>query len=109
MIGYTVFMTPSAEELAQKQHIADSIQQVKEQQQIEFAKAQAQNAKADETKTEQLIESSENKLNTSVSDDYSSKVQKYDVFANSAKGDGQSFNIDERTKLKTNRFLLKTT
>ena len=94
MIGYTVFMTPSAEELAQKQHIADSIQQVKEQQQIEFAKAQAQNAKADENKTEQLIESSENKLNTSVSDDYSSKVQKYDVFANSAKGEDESFFIE---------------
>lgn len=94
MIGYTVFMTPSAEELAQKQHIADSIQQVKEQQQIEFAKAQAKNAKADETKTDQLIESPDNNLNTSDSDDYNSKVQKYDVFANSAKGENKSFFIE---------------
>jgi len=94
MIGYTVFMTPSAEELAQKQHIADSIQKVKEQQQIELAKAEAENAKADETKTDQLIESHDNNLNTSVSDDYSSKVQKYDVFANSAQGEDESFFIE---------------
>lgn len=94
MIGYTVFMTPSAEELAQKQHIADSIQRVKEQRQIELAKAEAQNAKADETKTDQLIESSDNNLNTSVSDDYNSKVQKYDIFANSANGEDKSFFIE---------------
>lgn len=94
MIGYTVFMTPSAEELAQKQHIADSIQKVKEQQQIELAEAEAENAKADETKTDQLIESPDNNLNTSVSDDYSSKVQKYDVFANSAQGEDESFFIE---------------
>jgi len=94
MIGYTVFMTPSAEELAQKQHIADSTQKAKEQRQIELAKVEAQNARADETKTDQLIESPDNNLNTSVSDDYSSKVQKYDVFANSAQGEDESFFIE---------------
>lgn len=94
MIAYTVFMTPSAEELAQKQHIADSIQRVQEQRQLELAKTQAQNAKADEIKSKEVVQPSDNSINATISDDYSSKVQKYDVFANSAQGEDKSFFIE---------------
>ncbi|PLX10816.1 MAG: membrane protein insertase YidC [Marinilabiliales bacterium] len=99
MIGYTIWMTPSAEELAQKQHIADSLQRVEEQRKIDLAKVQAENARKEVETTERLTNSDKTIESSPASEDYTAKVQKYDVFANSANGTDESIYI-ENDKIK---------
>jgi YidC/Oxa1 family membrane protein insertase len=86
MIGYTLWMTPSAEELAKKQHTADSALRVQKQRQLETARLTEDREKQEEqaqisTATDDSF-GSEN-IN---SDNYSDLKQKFDVFANSADG-----------------------
>jgi len=94
MIGYTVWMTPSNEEMARKRVIADSIQNVKAQEQLRLA--QIENEK--HAQQQEASISNDNASNTSVptevSDNFTVLQEKYDVFANSAHGDEKSTIIE---------------
>lgn len=93
MIGYTVWMTPSSEEMAQKQHIADSINQVIRQNQIEEARLVNENLKLEEQS--QLTNTSYDNLSaTETTADYAGLTQRFDVFANSAIGEDHSTIIE---------------
>ncbi|NOY49925.1 MAG: membrane protein insertase YidC [Chlorobi bacterium] len=93
MIGYTLWMTPSAEEMAQKQHIADSIRRVDEARQIELAKANAAKVEAELKKTEGLAETTVNEADNKPTD-YKNLNDKFDVFANSANGEDKSIILE---------------
>jgi len=85
MIGYTVWMTPSAEEMAQKQHTVDSVQNANLQKQREAAII------AEETLRQEEESQLSNKYNNNTSvaeatDNYIELSEKFDVFANSALG-----------------------
>ena len=93
MIGYTVWMQPTAEELVQKQHITDSIQEVRQQQQIEAQLAEEASSQENETSFKQG--SDDGNINTDniskeISGDYSELKKRFDLFANSAVGEEQS-------------------
>ena len=95
MIGYTVWMQPSAEEMAQKRHIADSVQRVNEQKHIEeqlALEALRQENEASIANSEDDFENANS--NIEPSDDYSELIKKFDVFANSAQGEEQSTIIE---------------
>ena len=88
MIGYTYWMTPSAEELAKKQHTADSIAAVQRAKNAELLKS----AQALE-KTAQLQEAVE-EVEPQSSDTYADLQSKYDLFANAAIGDEKLYIIE---------------
>jgi len=92
MIGYTYWMTPSEEELAEKQakkqHTNDSIAEVdrrKEEKQITLAQAMERTAQLQEA-----VEEGENQS----SDTYSDLKSKYDLFANAAIGDEKLYILE---------------
>lgn len=93
MVGYTVWMTPSAEEMAQKQRVQDSIAAVNKAKQMaidsskktEEAPPPQQKAPVAET-----IEEPAGELST----DYASLKNSYDVFANSAIGDDKTYVLE---------------
>ena len=93
MVGYTVWMTPSAEEMAQKQQVQDSIANVNRARQIvidsiknaELAKVPEENISPN-TSPQQTAEI--------VSTDYASLKNNYDVFANSAVGDDKIYILE---------------
>ena len=88
MVGYTDWMSPSEEELAKRQFVADSIAQVQNQRILEMemmAKAAEEEEKAEVLEKESVvIESPE----------YSDLQSKYDKFANAAAGEEQNFIIE---------------
>lgn len=88
MVGYTYWMSPSEEELAKRQFVADSIAQVQNQRILEMemmAKAAEEEEKAEVLEKESVvIESPE----------YSDLQSKYDKFANAAAGEEQNFIIE---------------
>ena len=86
MIGYTVWMTPSSEEMAQQQHIADSIRTVQEQEQKEAAILAQESLQNDNQSQISNEEQTTNDYNPNSSDEYSDLKSKFDVFANSAIG-----------------------
>jgi len=88
MIGYTYWMTPSTEELAKKQHTADSIAAVQRIKNAELLKS----AQALE-KTAQLQEAVE-EVEPKPSDTYADLQNKYDLFANAAIGDEKLYIIE---------------
>ncbi len=95
MVFYTVWMTPSEEELAKKQHVQDSIMRVQRAQdslrvaQMEIAaKAKEQEAAAQETATE--AETQE----VASSDNFNDLQSKYAVFANAAVGEKETYVIE---------------
>ena len=94
MIGYTLFMTPSAEELAQKQHLTDSVLRVTEQRQLEAAILTQERQKQEELS--HINESSNDNFDskTTTSNNFNELKQKFDVFANSATGDETSTIIE---------------
>ena len=94
MIGYTVWMTPSSEEMAQKQHIADSIQQVRQQEQMEAASLEAERQKLENQTQINNDDNSETVNISDASEDYTALRDKYDAFANSAVGNDQSTIIE---------------
>jgi YidC/Oxa1 family membrane protein insertase len=93
MIGYTVWMTPSAEEMAQKQHIADSTRRVEEARQAELAKTKAITDEAELTETEKLSDPAVNETKDK-SADYQSLNDKFDIFANSVNGEDQNIFLE---------------
>ena len=96
MIGYTVWMQPTAEELVQKQHITDSIQEVRQQQQIEAQLTEEASRQENETSFKQGSDEDINTDNISkeISGDYSELKKRFDLFANSAVGEEQSTIIE---------------
>lgn len=92
MIAYTIWMTPSAEEMAAKQRVADSVQAVQQQKAIELAKT--------EFKKDSISKLSLQETNTSnqaqevEAGEYGDLKEKYDVFANSAKGDDENIFLE---------------
>lgn len=93
MIGYTVWMTPSAEELAQKQHVIDSIQEVNHKKQREAAILAEEKLRQEEQS--QLTKGHDANLsNTETTEAYTGLREKFDVFANSAQGEDRSTIIE---------------
>lgn len=88
MIGYTYWMTPSKEELAKQQHVADSIAQVQRQK----AEALAKTTKILEETSQPEAPVSE--VTQEASETYSDLQNKYDLFANAAIGDEQLYIIE---------------
>ena len=89
MIGYTYWMTPSAEELAKQQYVADSIAQVQRQKAATLAKTAEvleQASQPDNTPIEEVTQET--------TDSYSELQNKYDLFANAAIGDEQLYILE---------------
>lgn len=80
MIGYTYWMSPSEEEIAQQQHIADSIARVNQQKAIELDR---QTKEFEEAAKKQELENIET---PNSSQTHNELVSKYDRFAVSAEG-----------------------
>lgn len=94
MIGYTVWMTPSAEELTQKQNTADSIQKIRQQEQNKAALLEEERLK-EENESQFNNDNYSESINTGdVSADYSALTDRFDSFANSAIGTNQSTIIE---------------
>ena len=95
MVGYTVWMTPSAEEMAQKKHVQDSVAKVMRTRQMaidSLDKPETKPAPVQETK---IIESSPEPA-AEVSTDYASLKNSYDVFANSAIGEDKTYILENK-------------
>lgn len=88
MIGYTYWMTPSAEEIARQEHVADSIKRVQ-------AKNNEAIAEATETMEQAAQpESPATEIAQETTETYSDLQNKYDLFANAAIGDEQLYIIE---------------
>lgn len=88
MIGYTYWMSPSEEEIARQQFVADSIAQVNKQRALELA---------NQTKVIEEVDQVQNEIQnvaTSSDDSYADLKNKYDLFANAAVGDEQLYIIE---------------
>lgn len=88
MIGYTYWMTPSEEELAKQQYVADSIAHIQRQKAEELAsttKVLEQSSQPEAPAIEITHEQRET---------FSDLQNKYDVFANAAIGDEQLYIIE---------------
>ena len=101
MIGYTVWMQPSAEEMAQKQAVADSIRNVKEQEQLKVLQLENERLAQQQQVLLNNETVGEESSNTEVSDDFASLQKKYDLFANSAQGD------EKITRIENDVFVLE--
>jgi YidC/Oxa1 family membrane protein insertase len=95
MVGYTVWMTPSAEELAEKQRVQDSIAAVNNARQMDIDSAKNEKEtvvpqeKIQETETIQEAAAEE-------SSDYASLKNSYDIFANSAIGEDKTYVLENK-------------
>jgi len=93
LIGYSIWMSPSQEELLKKQQIQDSLEYVKYQHDsIMRAQLKMNEAIAKESNEVEKIEvDSVQKDNSGV---YEALRSKYDVFSNSAKGENKKYLIE---------------
>jgi YidC/Oxa1 family membrane protein insertase len=98
MIGYSVWLSPSKEEIQQKQHIKDSLEYVQFQQdsikkaQIAITKQHAE--KALESRVADTVTSETVTEGKAPSSTYQAMHSKYDVFANSATGKNEKFFLE---------------
>ncbi len=88
MIGYTYWMSPSEEQLARQQFVADSTATVNKQRAEEFAQ---QTKVIEEAKQ---IENSISEEKQPIFQDYTELKNKYDLFANAAVGEEQLYVIE---------------
>ncbi len=91
MVAYTVWMTPSEEELAAKQHVQDSIIMV-QQRKLDSARI----SQAEIAVKEQIQQAEEviNEVGTETSENFQELQSKYTVFANSAVGDEDTYTLE---------------
>ncbi len=88
MIGYTYWMSPSEDEIARQQFVADSIARVNQQKAAELAKV------TKELEEAQQVEESVSLVTETQSENFDELKNKYDLFANSAIGDEQLYVIE---------------
>ncbi|MCF6171840.1 MAG: membrane protein insertase YidC [Bacteroidales bacterium] len=93
MVGYTVWMTPSAEEMAQKQRVQDSIAAVNKRRQFKADSIRKLETKAVARQMEQAAETPQ-LVESEVSASYSERKSRYDVFANSAVGSDKTYVLE---------------
>ncbi len=94
MIGYTLWVSPSQEELAKQQAYQDSIARVQEADALQRA-AQAKLLQEEQSQQEESSFNNNEQATTIVtSDDYQELQAKYAVFANSAVGEENNFIIE---------------
>ncbi len=96
MIGYSVWLSPSKEEIQRNKRVQDSLAYVQYQRDsVKNAQLLAKEQQADEeikaVTQEDTVINPESKTNAS---NYKAMQAKYDVFANSAKGEEQLFTIE---------------
>ncbi len=91
MVAYTVWMTPSEEELAEKQHVQDSIIML-QQRKLDSAR----NSQAEIAVKEQIQQEEEviNEIDKEISENFQELQSKYAVFANSAVGDEDIYTLE---------------
>jgi YidC/Oxa1 family membrane protein insertase len=106
MVGYSIWMTPSKEELAARQRKQDSIAQLIKMRNDSIAKTQAVQKKEEKpvAQTKQIAEPEKREENIIASDKYNDLQQKFGVFANSSKGTDTAFTIEnDLIKLKISK------
>jgi len=95
MIGYSLWLSPSKDEIQHKQHIKDSLEYVQFQQDSirkdQIAKTKKHTEKALETRKEETTKVVNGKAPSST---YQAMHAKYDVFANSATGKNEKFFLE---------------
>jgi len=91
MVAYTVWMTPSEEELAAKQHVQDSILMV---QQRKLDSARTSQAEIDVKEQSQQVEEVIDVAAKETSENFQELQSKYAVFANSAVGDEDIYTLE---------------
>jgi len=92
MIGYTVWMTPSKEELARQQYVKDSIAAV-QQRQLDSIRLQQAVAADKEEEIEQVVDETESTPLTATAS-YQQLQAKHGIFANSAEDDQMYYTIE---------------
>ena len=92
MIFYTVYMTPSKEEMAQKQRVQDSIAQV--QQTYENTKRAQEIEEAKKLSDQEPVALPVTSITGDNSDSYIDKQSKFAVFANSSDGEAQIVTVE---------------
>jgi YidC/Oxa1 family membrane protein insertase len=93
MVFYTIWMTPSEEELARKQHIQDSIMMVQKRQDSLRA-VQAEMAARQEQQQQQQEVVADTVPGTEPSDNFNELKSKYADFANSAVGEEEYYVLE---------------
>ncbi|MCF6341720.1 MAG: membrane protein insertase YidC [Bacteroidales bacterium] len=93
MVGYTVWMTPSEEEMAKKQRVQDSIAAVNRAKQFKVDSVRNFESVAAERQMEPAT-SSPQPRETEVFGDYQELKSRYDVFANSAVGNDKTYVLE---------------
>ena len=91
MVAYTVWMTPSEEELAEKQHVQDSIIMVQQRKLDSARVSQAEIAVKEQIQQEEEII---NEAAKETSENFQELQSKYAVFANSAVGDEDIYTLE---------------
>ena len=96
MIGYTLWMQPTAEEMAQKQQFADSIRnaQAQQQKEIEAAKFNEEQLKQDNQSQFTNDDFPQTATKLDESSDYNALKDRFDAFANSAIGEEKTTVIE---------------
>lgn len=92
MIFYTVYMTPSKDEMAKRQWVQDSIAQA--QQAYENAKKAQEIEEAKKLTDQEPVALPASSITEDNSNSYLTKQSKYAVFANSATGDEQIIKVE---------------
>lgn len=93
MIFYTVYMTPSKEELAEQQRIQDSIAQV-QQAAEEMAKAKLQEQQKADNPVEKDVNEEPSVRNENPLEDYNTRQNRYASFANSSVGNNDIITVE---------------
>ncbi len=93
MVGYTVWMTPSAEEMAEKNRVQDSIATANRARQVVLDSLQHIEAAAVVQQERQTIETPQEPVGE-ISTDYTALKNSYDVFANSAVGEDKTYILE---------------
>ncbi len=95
MIGYSIWLSPSKEEIKKKQHIKDSLEYVQYQRdsirKAQIVKQKKQARKALESRVSDTVKTVEGKAPSST---YQAMHSKYDVFAGSATGKNKKFFLE---------------
>ena len=91
MIFYTVYMTPSEEEMAAKQRVQDSIARVN---QLRFDSVKMLEAAKAIQQEQMQTQLSEPEIQAAQSDDYSNRQSHFALFANSASGEKEIITVE---------------
>ena len=95
LVGYSLWMTPSDAELQKRKRIKDSLEYVQYQKDsARKARLLASEAKNIERKNSETTVTDTSEVKKNTSDNYKELQAKYDVFANSVKGENKTYIVE---------------